>query len=145
VSYIVIHDDTNGVAQYKQFESVDSAADFVERLRNSEGVMTARIFDLMPVAFEMKPYFKVEIGTPAQAAPVAATPAPTPTPGPAVPAVDTVGGPEILTTASDSDMVYETLADPIETIGSVASTDESADPDPSIAAGSEARRGLFGR
>ncbi len=136
MSYIVIHDDSNGVSQFRQVESIDSAAEFVERLRNREGVMTARIFELAPVAFEMKPYFKVELGD--------AAPATSDEPGP-VPRVEVVAEPEVLATASDADVVFETLTEPIETIASVSAAEPVTDSEPSLSGAGEARRGLFGR
>ena len=136
MSYIVIHDDNNGVSQFRQVESIDSAAEYVERLRNREGVMTARIFELAPVAFEMKPYFKVELGD--------AAPAATSDPGP-VQRIEVVEEPEVLPTASDADVVFETLTEPIETIASVSAAEPVTDSEPSLSGAGETRRGLFGR
>ena len=139
MSYIVIHDDSNGVSQFRQVESIDSAAEFVERLRNREGVMTARIFDLVPVAFEMKPYFKVELGEAESTTPAAPA-----EPGP-VERIEVPDEPEVLPTASDADVVFETLTEPIETIASVSSAEPVADSEPSLSGAGETRRGLFGR
>lgn len=159
MSHIVIHDDAKGVTQYQQFGELEKAIALVERLRNDEGVDNARLYELDEVVFEMKPYFKVEIGGVCS---------------PEV-AVETVGPPEILPTAFETDMVFETASAPIEAVATVSSSDDLADgdvgddgvadgggadggvadggvadgggADESLLAktGGEARRGLFGR
>jgi hypothetical protein len=59
---MVIFRSTEGKAGYHPAETLEDAIRFVERLRNAEGVEQARIFRLEEVAFEFKPYFKVEVG-----------------------------------------------------------------------------------
>lgn len=75
VSNIVIFRSADGKNGYRQAESVEEAARFVERLRNGEGVEEAKIYSLTEVSFEYKPYFRVEVagaatasGTPAETA-----------------------------------------------------------------------------
>lgn len=62
VSNIVIFRSADGKTGYRQADTVDEAARFVERIRNSEGVDEARIYKLEEVVFEFKPYFRVEVG-----------------------------------------------------------------------------------
>jgi hypothetical protein len=93
---MVIYRSGDGQPGYHQAEELDEAAKFVERLRNGDGVDSARIFHMEEVNFDFRPYFKVEIdpsGEPIQT-PVAdmgpgpapaAQPEPAPGPGPAVP------------------------------------------------------------
>ena len=134
MSHIVIHDDANGVTQYQQFSELDAAIAHVEALRNESGVDHARLFELSEVVYEMKAYFKVELGTPALAA---------------GPTMETVATPEILPTAAETEMVFETASEPIEASASLASLGD--DPVTELensrltGAGSDGRRGLFGR
>jgi hypothetical protein len=76
VSHMVIFRSSEGKAGYHQAEALEDAVRFVERLRNSENVGQARIFRLEEVAFEYRPYFRVEVGSPgvAPAAVVGAAP-----------------------------------------------------------------------
>ena len=70
MSHMVIFRTTEGKAGYHQAEALDEAVRFVERIRNEESVEQARIFRLQEVAFEFRPYFRVELtGAPADAAP----------------------------------------------------------------------------
>jgi hypothetical protein len=95
VSNIVIFRSTDGKTGYRQAESVEEAARFVERLRNGEGVDEARIYKLEEVVFEYKPYFRVEVGS-VTPAPEAPAPAPEPASEPEAtpePVVATVGAP----------------------------------------------------
>lgn len=140
MSHIVIHDSIDGTNQYRQFDDLGHAVAFVEELRNTEGVEGAKLYALDEVAFEMKPYFKVEV---LQAA---AEPAPVP--------IETVQ-PEVLPTAETVSFV-EASPQPVETMGRettpLAGFDEpemeslpSFDDSPMPPSGSDSRRGLFGR
>lgn len=86
MSHMVIFQAPGGNPGYNQFDSLESAVDFVEQLRNDRDVTNVRIFALEEVKFEMRPYFKVELqalnsGAPApSASPSASAPA---APGPA--------------------------------------------------------------
>ena len=71
-SHIVIHDNIDGIAEYPQFDDLDRAVAFVEELRNTADVKDAKLYALSEVAFEMKPYFKVEVVNAAPAPPPAA-------------------------------------------------------------------------
>ena len=135
MSHIVIHDDASGVTHYDQFTDLASAINHVEALRNHDGVDRARLFELQEVAYEMKAYFKVELGTPELKA--------------GEPVVETVAPPEILPTAAETEMVFETASEPIEASASISTLiDDPLDAfdEPRLTgAGGDGRRGLFGR
>ena len=61
VSHIVIHDNIGGITQHRQSDDLGHAGAFVEELRNTADVEDAKLYALGEVAFEMKPYFKVEV------------------------------------------------------------------------------------
>jgi hypothetical protein len=85
---MVIFQNPDGDPGYNQFESVEDAVSFVEKIRNEQGIDSIRIFELNEVKFELKPYFKVEL----QALnPGAAPSRPQPAPAPA-PAAAPAGG-----------------------------------------------------
>jgi hypothetical protein len=71
VSYVVNWQGTDGQPGWHPVADVQEATTFVEHLRNAEGVEATRIFRLEEVAFEFRPYFRVEL---------ARAEAPTPTP-----------------------------------------------------------------
>ena len=58
---MVIFQTPDGNPGYNQFESLEEAVRFVEKLRNEQGVETARMFALEEVKFEFKSYFRVEL------------------------------------------------------------------------------------
>lgn len=95
MSHMVIFQTPDGNPGYNQFETLDEAVRFVEKLRNEQNVSTARMFALEEVKFDFRPYYKVEVSalgaagsstvtTPPidlaqrQAPPVAPTPPPAP-------------------------------------------------------------------
>lgn len=100
--HMVIFQNPEGDPGYNQFESIEEAVSFVEKIRNEQGIDSIRIFELEEVKFDLKPYFKVELlalkagsptpaaaPAPAAAAPAPAAPAPAPAaaaPAPAAPA-----------------------------------------------------------
>ena len=61
MSHMVIFQTPDGNPGYNQFETLDEAVRFVEKLRNEQSVETARMFALEEVKFDFKPYFKVNI------------------------------------------------------------------------------------
>ena len=91
--HMVIFQNPEGDPGYNQFESIDEAVSFVEKIRNEQSIDSIRIFELDEVKFDLKPYYKVELlalksGAPAQApAPAPAAPAPS-APAPAAAAPD---------------------------------------------------------
>ncbi len=163
MSHMVIFQTPDGNPGYNQFESLDEAVRFVEKLRNEQSVETARMFALEEVKFDFKPYFRVElepamvgpgpssassndIGRPS---PQASTPLPPPpsmpsafTPAPAPPVTfgDPPGG--------------SGVSDPQSPVGAEPASVGAAPPPPTFmappnsASGEEnqtTRRGLFGR
>src|SRR5215218_2813739 len=62
---MVIFQTPDGNPGYNQFETLDEAVRFVEKLRNEQSVETARMFALDEVKFDFKPYFRVELDPPA--------------------------------------------------------------------------------
>ncbi len=58
---MVIFQTPDGNPGYNQFESLEEAVRFVEKLRNEQSVETARMFALEEVKFEFKSYFRVEL------------------------------------------------------------------------------------
>jgi hypothetical protein len=65
VSHMVIFQTPDGNPGYNQFETLDEAVRFVEKLRNEQSVETARMFALEEVTFDFKPYFRVQLDPPA--------------------------------------------------------------------------------
>lgn len=89
--HMVIFQNPEGDPGYNQFESIEEAVGFVEKIRNEQGIDSIRIFELEEVKFDLKPYYKVELlalrpgGAPAPAAPPAPAAAPAPAPVPEAP------------------------------------------------------------
>ena len=65
MSHMVIFQTPDGNPGYNQFETLDEAVRFVEKLRNEQSVETARMFALEEVTFDFKPYFRVQLDPPA--------------------------------------------------------------------------------
>jgi len=170
VSHMVIYRSIDGKPGFQQTDDLVSAVEFVERLRNLEGVESARIYRLEQVNFRFQPYYQVHLDTaesptpppmvaagPERPAPVASGPAPVSvpasTPSPvsvATPAASTTG-PEPVVPRIMSAMAA--AADPAPVPPSFEATDPSAPSlgatpsmggvDPNEVTG--IRRGLFGR
>lgn len=89
MTHMVIFRNPEGKPGYHQSESVDEAVRFVERLRNQESVIDARIFRMEEVPIEFRTYYKVELasaaGGPAAAAAPAASPPAASGPPPVIP------------------------------------------------------------
>lgn len=76
MSYMVIFQSPDGNAGYNQFEKLEGAVEFVETLRNEQGVENARMFDLKEIEFVMTPTWHVDMaalgaGSPATEEPAA--------------------------------------------------------------------------
>jgi hypothetical protein len=144
VSHMVIFQTPDGNPGYNQFESVDEAVRFVEKLRNDQGIENARMFALEEIKFELKPYFKVELkalgaGTAAggSSAPSAASPSPSPSPShspsaPPPPASSPSGAGETTSFGSPAAAPFSPPSEPAPP--SVGGDDDQPQ-----------RRGLFGR
>ena len=61
MSHMVIFRTPEGKPGYQPADAVEDAIAIVERLRNDDGVENVRIFRLEEVAFEYRPYYKVEL------------------------------------------------------------------------------------
>jgi hypothetical protein len=61
VSYVVNWQAGEGAASWHAAAELTDAAAHVEHLRNREGVEQAKIYRLEEVAFELRPYFRVEL------------------------------------------------------------------------------------
>ncbi len=71
MSHMVIYRSVEGKPGFRQTDDLVSAVEFVERLRNLEGVESARIYRLEQVNFRFQPYFQVHIETDEPPAPPA--------------------------------------------------------------------------
>lgn len=157
MSHIVIHDDVDGVTQYRQFDDLGNAVAYLEEQQNAHDASGAKLYELDEVHFEVKSYVKIEIVDDEAAAaadsiaeveeadePVAEA-EPTPEPEPAAP--------DEVTVAAEMNYVEAAMSEPIEAFASEAFapadlSPEFAPPEPeSVEAnpGGDVRRGLFGR
>jgi len=62
MSHMVIFKTSEGKSAYHQAAGLDEAVRFMEHLRNSESVESAKLFHLTEVPVQFKTYFKVEVG-----------------------------------------------------------------------------------
>jgi hypothetical protein len=137
VSHMVIFQTPDGNPGYNQFESLDEAVRFVEKLRNEQSVETARMFALEEVRFDFRPYFRVELDPPM----VGPGSEPTATPEQEAPAAFTDPG---FTTPADTSGAFGDpapvgAAPPPPTFMAVPSNPPAEEPE------QPTRRGLFGR
>lgn len=63
MSHMVIYRSVDGKPGFQQTDDLVAAVEFVERLRNLEGVESARIYRLEQVNFRFQPYFQVHLDT----------------------------------------------------------------------------------
>lgn len=61
--HIVVFTSSEGKPGYFQTEALEDAVKFVERARNSEGVVDAKLYRMTEVPLEVKTYIKVEVAT----------------------------------------------------------------------------------
>lgn len=156
MSHMVIHTPADGTAQYRQFEDLGSAVQFVEEQRNA-GVENASLFELREIPLAVKTYVKVEVADAAST--TETTPAVVETPAPAVEA-ETFPAPTLvepepapiaasIAPADDVSYVEAAMASPIDAFANEAPPlgdlgfAEPAEVPPAPA--NEGRRGLFGR
>jgi hypothetical protein len=140
VSHMVIFQTPDGNPGYNQFESLEEAVRFVEKLRNEQHVETARMFALEEVRFDFRPYFRVELDPP-MVGPGSTEPTP---PAPAEPEAPTFGDTGAFTAPPSPDPVPAA-----EPAGVGAPPPPTFMAVPSVPHGDEheqpTRRGLFGR
>jgi alkanesulfonate monooxygenase SsuD/methylene tetrahydromethanopterin reductase-like flavin-dependent oxidoreductase (luciferase family) len=122
---MVSYRSSDGKQSYHQTDELSDAMQYVEHLRNAEGVEHARIFKLEELSFEYRPYYRVELASvlpPPPAAPIESDwLSPTP---------------EVAETPAED-------ADPLAAAWSVSERPEPVDGE-SVGAGM-GRKGLFGR
>ena len=63
VSHMVSYRSSDGKQSYHQTDELSDAMQYVEHLRNAEGVEHARIFKLEELSFEYRPYYRVELAS----------------------------------------------------------------------------------
>jgi len=146
MSHIVIHDDSSNDTHYAEFDDVQAAASYLERLVNDDSGSNARLFSLEPVEFAVKSYVRVEIGGVADevvaedTAPVENVEATSPE------LVEEVPVAEVFTDAPADDTVeyVEAAMVPVDAFAPVAPVPELQEMQDDVGSG-EPRRGLFGR
>lgn len=70
MSHMVVFRSADGKPGYHQAESLDEAVRFVEHLRNQEGVNDTRLFRMQEIPLEVRTYYRVEVASSIDAAPV---------------------------------------------------------------------------
>ncbi len=77
MAHLIRYRDAKGGDAVHEAEGLADAIAYVERLRNEDGIEGARIYRVeeVEVAFEFKPYFRVEIGSVAPATRISLLPA----------------------------------------------------------------------
>ena len=60
---MVSYRSSDGKQSYHQADELSDAMQYVEHLRNAEGVEHARIFKMEELSFEYRPYYRVELAT----------------------------------------------------------------------------------
>jgi hypothetical protein len=136
---MVSYRSSDGKQSYHPTDELSDAMQYVEHLRNAEGVEHARIFKLEELSFEYRPYFRVELATALPPPPAASGESEwlTSSATPAAP-------PEASDAPADApaDAKAED-ADPLAAAWSMSERLESPDGE-SVGAGM-GRKGLFGR
>lgn len=61
MSHIVIYDDVDGVAKFRQFDDLGNAVAYLEEHQNVAAVCNAKLFELNEVPFEVRSCVKIEI------------------------------------------------------------------------------------
>ena len=159
MSHMVIFQTPDGNPGYNQFETLDEAVRFVEKLKNEQAVETARMFALEEVKFDFKPYFRVTLDPPAVgptgstgSAPVGAeASAPPPPPAPPAPTFAPPSAPVAPVTFGEQAPQVNDPQSPVGgepvTVGAPPPPTFMAPPSPPSGEdnGQTTRRGLFGR
>lgn len=166
MSHIVIHDDVDGVTQFRQFDDLGNAVTFLEEQQNAATGSNAKLYELNEVHFEVKSYVKIEIvDDDAASIETAETADADDSVEMAAESVETAEpesestdepvavAPDEVTPAAEMSYVEAAMAEPIEAFASEAfapadPAPEFAPPEPEMAdsnPGADVRRGLFGR
>ena len=61
MDHVVFHPGPDGAPGFHRFSSLDEAVQYVEHLRNAEGVVDVSVHALMPVPLAFRAYYKVEV------------------------------------------------------------------------------------
>ena len=154
MSHMVIFQTPDGNPGYNQFDTIDEAVTFVEKLRNEQNVLNSRIFKLEEVKYDFKTYYKVNLqmlnsGAPAAPAAPGAPAAPAAPSGPGSSASGDAPAPAAPTgapVANADSPVGRPSAPPAPGAPAAPSAPGSAPAAAAPAPEPEpARRGLFGR
>ena len=121
MSYMVIFQSPDGNAGYNQFEKLEGAVEFVETLRNEQGVENARMFDLKEIEFVMTPTWHVDMAAIGAGSPVAE--APSAPQAPAEPQAPVDVAPPVVEEA-EVEVVEEQAAPPVDLTDTPAPTFE---------------------
>ncbi len=147
MSHMVIHTTADGMTQYRQFDDLGSAVQFVEEQRNA-GIEGASLFEMREIPLAVKSYFKVEVaeGTVTDSRPTETTSEAAPVDAPAPIAAET-SEPTSIAAIDDISYVEAAMASPIDAFAAEASSlNDMTLADPiETPAPAEGRRGLFGR
>ena len=64
MSHIVVYRAEDGSSVYEMCSGLDAAVVVAERVRNVDGIEAPEIYELTPVPYDFKPYFRVEVAQP---------------------------------------------------------------------------------
>ena len=141
MSYVVNWRGNDGQAGWHPVADLEEAAAHVERLRNVEGVNETKIFALEEVAFEFRPYYRVELAASTAPEPGAVSFAASLAPEPAAPAPP---APVAVEADAPGTPAWPVADDAGPQVADDA-VDVTAEPAADEAGANGARRGLFGR
>jgi len=72
MEHVVFHPGPDGTPAFRRFPSLEDAVQFVEHLRNMEGVSEVSVHALSPVPLAFRAYYRVEVAPDAEAGAVEA-------------------------------------------------------------------------
>lgn len=145
MSYIVIHDDADGVTRYRQFDDQESAVTHLEDEQNRSQRSGGKLYELREVPFEVK--FKIELVASNETGRTSESVADVvPVSREERPMVGEAEIPDATATPVPS-TALRSVVEPIETFATDAIVETPAGVGPAIDVPNrgEARRGLFGR
>ncbi len=165
MSHMVIYRTTDGKPKFQQVDDIDAAVNFVERLRNTEGVEGSHIYRLEEVAFRFEPYYQVRlevtegaavppvpppppvtVGAPSSAGSIdGGAPPPPEAPAPPAPPIDlTTAGTTVISPPTPAPPAPATTSASVSAsrAGDATTEGDAEDEDAEV---NGIRRGLFGR
>lgn len=149
--HMVIFQNPDGDTGYNQFDSIEEAVAFVEKIRNEQGIDSIRIFELEEVKFDLKPYYRVELqalkpGSPSTPSSAPSAPAsgqsPSSPSSPPPPSTESAPAPESPTSTSPFAPPSESGAPAYQAPGGSGPVPPADQPEEEQ---QPTRRGLFGR